>query len=47
MAKKRKKPGPKEDKLKINGDWEKAIGKAIRKEKPADGWPDKDKKKSK
>jgi hypothetical protein len=33
--------GPKPDHLKIEGDWEKAIKKALRKQKPPEGWPKK------
>lgn len=35
----KKKTGPKPDRLKIEGDLEKAMGKAIKKECPKDGWP--------
>jgi len=43
---KRKKPGPKPNQLKIDSDdWEKAIQKAIKKQKPPEGWPDKNTKK--
>jgi hypothetical protein len=47
MAKKKQKNkrGPKPDTLKIEGDWEQAMKKAIRKEKPEEGWPKHDKKK--
>lgn len=31
--------GPKPDRVAIAGDWEKAVGKALAKEKPAKGWP--------
>ena len=34
-----KKTGPKPDALKIEGDWESAMGKAVKKERPKDGWP--------
>ena len=41
MAKKRQnKPGPKEDRLKLEGPWEEAVKKLVRKEKPEGGWPD-------
>lgn len=39
---KTKKPavtGPKPELFKIDGDWTAAIGKAISKPKPAEGWP--------
>ena len=36
----KKKPGPKEKHLEIESDdWEEAIGKAIKKPKPVEGWP--------
>ena len=41
MARK-KKPGPKSDKLKLDGDWEEQIGKAMKKKRPKD-WPEEDK----
>ncbi len=46
---KKKPTGPKPDHLKIEGDWESAMGKAIKKQKPKEGWPepDKDKKNEK
>jgi len=48
MAKKpQDKPGPKPDHLRLEGDWEEAVKKAIRKEKPAEGWPDRKKGKNK
>ncbi len=34
-----KKPGPEPERLKIDGDWEDAVSKALNKKKPADGWP--------
>jgi hypothetical protein len=41
MARKRKNtPGPKPDHLKLEGDWEEAVAKAVRKKKPEEGWPD-------
>ncbi|MCH7876214.1 MAG: hypothetical protein IH965_13055 [Gemmatimonadetes bacterium] len=33
------KPGPEPERLKIEDDWEKAMGKALKKKKPAEGWP--------
>jgi hypothetical protein len=44
---KKQKPGPKPDHLKLDGDWEEAAKKLVRKPKPPEGWPDqkKDKKK--
>lgn len=37
--KERRKPGPKADKVKIEGDWERAMEKALKKKRPKDGWP--------
>ncbi len=37
--KKRAKPGPKPETLKIKGDWKKAVSKSFEKKKPASGWP--------
>lgn len=34
-----KKPGPDPERLKIAGDWKKAVKKAMPKEKPPEGWP--------
>jgi hypothetical protein len=46
MASKKKnnKRGPKTDCLKVDGDWQSAVNKALKKEKPPEGWPDKKKK---
>lgn len=38
-------PGPQPESLRIEGDWKDAVRKAIRKPKPADGWPKADEKK--
>jgi hypothetical protein len=38
MAKKRKR-GPKTELLKVNGNWESAVNKALMKKKPKKGWP--------
>lgn len=32
-------PGPKPERLKIEGDWQDAVKKSLAKKKPADGWP--------
>ncbi len=41
MAQKRKrKPGRKIARLKIEGDWEEAAKKLVRRKKPEEGWPD-------
>lgn len=37
--KKRAKPGPEADRLKIEGDWKDAVRKAISKKRPETGWP--------
>jgi hypothetical protein len=33
------KRGPKGERVKIKGDWETAVGKALKKERPKEGWP--------
>lgn len=38
------KPGPDPARIKIDMDWKKAIGKALDKKRPADGWPEPEKK---
>ena len=35
----RKTPGPKPDQLKLKGDWQDAAKKALKKERPPEGWP--------
>jgi len=45
MAKRKGKRGPKEERLNIDGDWESAVNKALKKDKPKDGWPKKGEKK--
>lgn len=39
--KKANRRGPKPDTIKIDGDWQHAVNKALKKEKPKEGWPDK------
>ena len=39
MGKGRSKPGPKADRLKVEGPWGKALGRAIQKPRPKRGWP--------
>ncbi len=39
MVKKKQKPGPKEDRLAIPGDWKNAVRQALTVEKPEGGWP--------
>ena len=34
-----KKTGPKPETLKLRGDWQKLVGKALEKKRPAKGWP--------
>jgi len=43
------KSGPKPERVKIDMNWEDAVGEAMKKPRPKDGWPDpeKDKKKKK
>ncbi len=36
------KPGPEEERLKLDGDWEDAVKKAMDRPRPEDGWPDPD-----
>jgi len=35
----KKKTGPKPDRVKIDKDWEEAMGDALKKERPKEGWP--------
>jgi len=42
--KQKQKPGPTPETVKINDDWENAVGKALQKKRPKDGWPKEDKK---
>ena len=35
----KQKPGPKEDRLVIEGDWKDAVKKALGKKRPVGGWP--------
>jgi hypothetical protein len=34
-----KKTGPKEQRLKLKGDWQALVGKALAKKRPKKGWP--------
>jgi len=34
-----KRTGPEPDRIKLTGDWEKAVGTALAKKRPKDGWP--------
>lgn len=43
--KQRNSPGPTPDTVKIGQDWESAVGKALKKPRPKDGWPEAAKKK--
>jgi len=38
---KNRKRGPKSNLLKIDGEWQRAVNKALKKEKPKEGWPKK------
>lgn len=40
MPEKKPKPGPEPERLKIEGDWEDAIKKALKTPRPPEGWPD-------
>ena len=40
MTKSKEKRGPKPERIKIEGDWEDAVKKALEKKRPEDGWPD-------
>lgn len=42
MAKKKIKPGPNPETLKIESDWEKVVKKAFEIQRPKGGWPDPD-----
>jgi hypothetical protein len=35
----KKRTGPEPDRVKLTGDWEKAVGTALAKKLPKDGWP--------
>ena len=39
MTVEKNKRGPKPETLKIEGDWEDAVGKALKKPRPKEGWP--------
>lgn len=47
MAKKKSKTGTRASRLKIDGDWKDAIGAALKKKRPANGWPEPEKPKRK
>lgn len=46
MAKDKAKRGPKADTVKIEGSWESAVGKALAKQRPKEGWPPPEKKRA-
>jgi hypothetical protein len=46
MAKAKEKRGPKADTVKIEGSWEAAVGKALAKKRPKEGWPPPEKKRA-
>lgn len=39
MPKDKPKPGPKPDRLKLEGDWKERVAQAVRKKRPESGWP--------
>ena len=39
MEESKKIPGPKPDRLKLDGEWKDATKKALAKERPEEGWP--------
>lgn len=39
MKQENKPSGPEPERVKIEGDWIKAVGKALKKERPKEGWP--------
>jgi len=43
--KSKKRTGPEPDRVKLAGDWEKAVADALAKKRPEEGWPDIDKRK--
>lgn len=44
MADANRKTGPKPERLKLDGDWKELIKKAVKKERPKEGWPEPEKK---
>lgn len=46
MGKAKEKRGPKAETVKINMDWESAVGKALAKKRPKEGWPPPEKKRA-
>jgi hypothetical protein len=43
---KQQKRGPEPDRVKIEGNWETAVGKALAKKRPKEGWPPPEKKRA-
>lgn len=39
MGENKPKPGPKEDRLVLDGDWQERVKDAVAKKKPEGGWP--------
>jgi len=37
---KKKRTGPEPDRVKLTGDWEKAVADALAKKRPREGWPE-------
>ena len=46
-ASKKRKPGPKPDAVKLEGDWRDMMGKALLRKRPNEGWPKPEKSKKK
>lgn len=44
MKEKAKKRGPREERIAIPGDWQAAVGTALKKKRPPGGWPKPEKK---
>lgn len=42
---KKKSTGPQPERIKLKGDWKKSVGKALKKPRPAEGWPKEEKQK--
>ena len=42
MTNNENRPGPKRKRVKIEGDWQDAVKKALEKERPREGWPEDD-----
>jgi hypothetical protein len=40
MKEKKRDTGPEPERVKLEGDWRKSVGKALKKTRPTDGWPE-------